>query len=209
MPVPTSIGQLSTNAASNYPLGSEQVFPNMDDYLRAHASFIAQLNAALSGMAGMIVLWSGSVASIPAGWALCDGTNGTPNLADRFVVAAGRAYAPWATGGADTQGTNMGSAGGHSHGGAVGYTAITESQMPPHIHSISIAGSGDSSGGPGYGFIKGSTNNTVSSLTAASAGGGSGHTHTISADGSHTHGITNWDNRPSYYALCYIMKLPS
>jgi hypothetical protein len=38
--------------------------------------------------AGIISLWSGSIATIPSGWALCDGTNGTPNLLNRFVVCA-------------------------------------------------------------------------------------------------------------------------
>lgn len=46
MPVPTSITDLSTTAASNSPAGADAVFPNLDDYLRAHAAFIAQLNAA-------------------------------------------------------------------------------------------------------------------------------------------------------------------
>ena len=46
MPVPTSITDLSTTAASNSPAGSDAIFPNLDDYLRAHAAFIAQLNAA-------------------------------------------------------------------------------------------------------------------------------------------------------------------
>jgi hypothetical protein len=38
---------------------------------------------------GMVALWSGRVAEVPAGWALCDGRNGTPDLRDRFVVGAG------------------------------------------------------------------------------------------------------------------------
>jgi len=45
MPVPTVITDLSTTAASNSPAGPDAVFPNLDDYLRAHAAFIAQLNA--------------------------------------------------------------------------------------------------------------------------------------------------------------------
>lgn len=56
--------------------------------------------------AGMILLWSGSIATIPLGWALCDGTNGTPNLRDKFIVGAGTTYAVAATGGALT----------HTHG---------------------------------------------------------------------------------------------
>lgn len=37
---------------------------------------------------GVILMWSGTIASVPSGWAFCDGTNGTPDLRDRFVVAA-------------------------------------------------------------------------------------------------------------------------
>lgn len=38
--------------------------------------------------AGMIILWHGEIADIPTGWALCDGSNGTPNLTNKFVVCA-------------------------------------------------------------------------------------------------------------------------
>jgi len=48
---------------------------------------------------GGIILWSGSTGSVPDGWALCNGSNGTPNLQDRFVVGAGSGYAVAATGG--------------------------------------------------------------------------------------------------------------
>ena len=48
---------------------------------------------------GHIVLWSKAIALIPVGWQLCDGTNGTPDLRDRFVVGAGSTYAVDATGG--------------------------------------------------------------------------------------------------------------
>lgn len=43
MPVPNSIDDLEPVPADNYPAGSEPVFPNLDNYLRAHAAFIAQL----------------------------------------------------------------------------------------------------------------------------------------------------------------------
>ncbi len=49
---------------------------------------------------GMITMWSGSIASIPGGWALCDGTEGTPDLRNRFIVGAGDDYAVGNTGGA-------------------------------------------------------------------------------------------------------------
>lgn len=48
---------------------------------------------------GTIILWSGSISNIPAGFTLCDGSNGTPDLTDRFVVGAGSGYSVGGTGG--------------------------------------------------------------------------------------------------------------
>ncbi|UCH62330.1 MAG: hypothetical protein JSU77_11055 [Fidelibacterota bacterium] len=58
-----------------------------------------QATAATGIPSGVIVMWSGSLANIPSAWALCDGTNGTPDLRDRFVVGAGSGYGVGATGG--------------------------------------------------------------------------------------------------------------
>lgn len=147
---------------------------------------------------GMILLWSGSSGTIPTGWAICDGTNGTPDLRDRFVVGAGTSYAVGASGGSVNKSTD--SQGAHTHGAATGSTALTVDQMPAHTHTSQTqpTGAGASvpyGGGAGY--------NTVAAATS-STGGGSGHTHTIASDGAHTH---TTDVRPPYYALCYIMKL--
>lgn len=49
---------------------------------------------------GIICLWFGDIGDIPAGWLLCDGTAGTPELRNRFVVGAGDSYAPDDNGGA-------------------------------------------------------------------------------------------------------------
>jgi len=57
-------------------------------------------HAAQLAPAGIIVMWSGSIASVPGGWHLCDGSIGTPDLRDRFVVGAGTSYAVGGTGGA-------------------------------------------------------------------------------------------------------------
>jgi hypothetical protein len=45
-------------------------------------------------MTGMILIWSGTVITIPDGWHLCDGTEGTPDLRDKFIVGAGDSYDP-------------------------------------------------------------------------------------------------------------------
>lgn len=49
---------------------------------------------------GVISLWYGEIAAIPPGWHLCDGTNGTPDLRDRFIIGAGSTYNPYDTGAA-------------------------------------------------------------------------------------------------------------
>lgn len=43
---------------------------------------------------GAIIEWSGSIASIPSGYVLCDGNNSTPNLTDKFIIGAGNTYNP-------------------------------------------------------------------------------------------------------------------
>jgi hypothetical protein len=51
---------------------------------------------------GVIVMWHGTLATIPSGWALCDGTNGTPNLTDKFVYGCSASENTGATGGDST-----------------------------------------------------------------------------------------------------------
>lgn len=64
---------------------------------------------------GSIILWSGSIASIPAGWQLCDGTNGTPNLKQRFTIGAGEIYAVGERGGSFEH-SHVFTGDGHTHG---------------------------------------------------------------------------------------------
>lgn len=63
---------------------------------------------------GSILLWFGSVASIPSGWILCDGNGGSPDLRDNFVRGAGGAFAVDDTGGSSTH-LHSFVGDGHSH----------------------------------------------------------------------------------------------
>lgn len=66
---------------------------------------------------GVVVSWYGDKANVPSGWAICDGTNGTPDLRDRFIVGAGNSYSLKATGGANTVSLTADQNGPHSHSG--------------------------------------------------------------------------------------------
>ena len=70
---------------------------------------------------GIIVMWNGSTTNIPVGWILCDGTNGTPDLRDRFIVGAGSTYI---TGGAGT-----------GRGGS-NTAVLTVANLPSHTHTV-------------------------------------------------------------------------
>jgi hypothetical protein len=99
---------------------------------------------------GIIALWSGNAGSIPAGWALCDGNNGTPDLRDRFIVGAGATYAVGTIGGATnhTHDTVIGTpttstSGAHSHATATGTTGSESA----HTHGINPPSTTTSSSG--------------------------------------------------------------
>ena len=172
--------------------------------------------------AGVIMLWSGSIASIPAGWALCNGANGTPNLQDRFVIGAGSGYAVGATGGSKDAIVVS-----HTHTQAVHSHTFTTDAGGVHSHTASTGSAGEhthtadqiSSGALFMGTTISNATHQVKPTSSAGA-----HTHTVSINNSaaHTHtGTTSAiapeisstgssgtnANLPPYYALAYIMKL--
>jgi hypothetical protein len=149
---------------------------------------------------GCILLWSGSIASIPSGWNLCNGTNGTPNLVDRFVVAAGSNYPVGAAGGsADAVVVS------HSHtASSTPPTATSTVNDPGHTHTTNaqriIQNSGGISG-RGYGETGADIFSATTGITVSTSL--SGGSVTVNATGSSGTGA----NMPPYYALAYIMKL--
>jgi len=63
----------------------------------------------------VILLWHGAIVDIPDEWRLCDGTGGTPDLQDRFIVGAGDSHAPDDVGGAVNHEHDF-VGNGHAHG---------------------------------------------------------------------------------------------
>ena len=84
------------------------------------------------------MLWYGSIATIPSGWHLCDGTMGTPALINKFVYGAGGPFAPGTTGGASSHFHSF-TGDGHSHDLVAGTEIANVSPAGEWNHNTSIA----------------------------------------------------------------------
>ena len=144
---------------------------------------------------GMIMMWSGTIATIPSGWVLCDGSNSTPDLRNRFIIGAN----------ADDSGvakTNVtGSAtqtGGTKDAIVVSHTHTATVTDPGHTHQYKQTGNSTGTSSfsrTGLSASYGSANDLIETSTT-------GITVSNSTEGSSG---TN-QNLPPYYALAFIMK---
>lgn len=159
----TSTGSITVNHAdtSSQPSVNNSGNTFIQDITLDGFGHITAINsatvAATSIPTGVVVLWSGSVASIPSGWALCDGTSGTPDLRDRFVVGAGSTYAVDATGGAAT-------------------VTLLETNLPGHTHSVSGTTASD---GAHTHTVSGNTSNTGDHSHTGTTSNTGNHSHNI------------------------------
>jgi len=155
---------------------------------------------------GVIVMWSGSIANIPPGWALCDGQTyiapdgtqvTTPDLRDRFIVGAGAMY-------------SVGTTGGEA------FHTLTIFEIPNHSHNFS--GTTSSDGAHSHKIWAGTIQYNYPYILLKSDSAGVGwwsnytstegeHTHTFSGTTSSIGSNAAHENRPPYYALAFIMKL--
>jgi microcystin-dependent protein len=161
-----------------------------------------------------IIMYNGSLANFPggvgtgeyAGWYLCNGGNGTPNLQGRFVVGSGSGYSVGGTGGAET-------------------VTLSAAQMPLHNHTATTSTDGDHRHGfdddvravasttASLNYSAGSTTVTGTSRTSNYHSPGSGymnyagdHDHTVTVDPAG--GGAAHENRPPYYVVAYIQYRP-
>jgi hypothetical protein len=144
---------------------------------------------------GMIMMWSGTIATIPTGWVLCNGSNSTPDLRNRFVIgahsdSAGVAYSTVTGSNTQTGGSKDAITVSHTH------TATSTVTDPGHNHSYD------------GGVLEGAINDQASDdrigdggTTSTSTTGISVSTTVASSGSSGTN-----QNLPPYYALAFIMK---
>ena len=186
-------------------------------------------------VSGMIILWSGNTGNIPTGFVLCDGNNGTPNLTDRFVVGAGAAYSPGATGGSSsvTLSTSQLPSHNHSFSGSSSHShtinnhthtfSASTNNQGSHVHNL-LYNHGAFGGSSGAVTPRSGNTPVVPGISGRVSSEG-GHSHSMSGTtgnpsdrGTNTQTVTisgntgstgsgsSVENRPPYYALCYIMK---
>lgn len=146
-------------------------------------------------VAGMIMMWSGTIATIPSGWALCNGSSGTPDLRNRFIIGAhsddaGAAKTTITGSPTQTGGSKDAILVSHSH------TASTTATDSGHTHTYQGTAV---PGGSGDGSRQGITQTKTSSTSFANITAST----TISTEGSSG---TNANLVP-YFALAFIMKL--
>ncbi|MDR7492449.1 MAG: hypothetical protein QN122_13510 [Armatimonadota bacterium] len=181
--------------------------------------------------AGIIALWSGTLTSIPAGWALCDGTQGTPDLRDRFVRGAPAGQNPGGLGGATSHThanhadhivTQPANHANHvvtqpadhtvtqpaAHTDHASHTHdIASSIATPDLFAAQTGGSGVSgrTGGPSATLTHSAhTGTAVSPHSGTAVDPHSAHTGTA-VDPHSAHSTA--DHLPPYYAVAFIMKL--
>ena len=166
---------------------------------------------------GVIVMWSGNTSNIPSGWFLCDGTNGTPDLRNKFIVGAGSTYSVLATGGnADA------TLPAHSHtatstftGAAHNHTVTSTVTDSGHVHGVfgngglglpSGGGVVSANGSNNTGAYSAYTNAATTGITVASSSSATTATGTVATTVTSTGASATGANLPPYLALAYIMK---
>jgi hypothetical protein len=160
-------------------------------------------------IAGMIIMWSGTIANIPSGWALCDGTSGTPDLRNRMIIGANADDA----GAAKTNVTGSPTlSGGSKDAIIVEHTHTTTGDYKNNYLDrveMSTGNNGTNQDVPENGTFTGW-------ITSGRNDGGSralrfrnkGFNSTALSLSTTTEGSTGTDaNLPPYYALAFIMKL--
>lgn len=146
---------------------------------------------------GTIVMFNGASSEIPEGWAICDGTNGTPNLIGRFIKSETQSGQ---TGGANEVTLTIDNLPSHTH--TVQSGSITTSTNGGHSHTYTqpVMGQSDNA----------NDRNVVESTTSGTTSSAGEHSHTVDVSGITLSSVGNnvpIKIEPLYYSLVFIMKI--
>jgi len=172
---------------------------------------------------GAVIMWYGLKNKIPTGWIICDGTNGTPNLVDKFVVGASGDFYGQIPGTTITG--NSTSTGGTAKLGVVSHVhtaqfsgdaqTLTHSFDLSHTHKYDrITTSGGLARADNRDSVGWAPGSSTGVLEYTPPGGGTIDDHVVTMRGSininatgDVSSSTNYANVPPFYALYYIMKV--
>jgi hypothetical protein len=189
-------GQVTASTAINALLPTQT--SNSGKYLTTDGS-AASWGAVVTFSAGMILMWSGTIATIPSGWYLCNGSNGTPDLRNKFIIGAfsdtsGVAYSTITGSNTQTGGTKDAITVSHTH-----TATVTD---PSHRHTATNYGSAQSGADNGGAPVMYPTGSSTGRDPLPSDYATTG----ISVTNSTTGSSGTDQNLPPYFALAFIMK---
>ena len=161
--------------------------------------------SALTGIttvpSGVIVMWSGTNANIPSGWKLCDGSNSTPDLTDRFILGRGGSTNTNSTGGSNTVTLAEGNLPSHTHGSGNFQTATggahshnfnaNTGNSGNHSHNGYTSNTGSHNHSLVYTYNNGSDTNYIFSSNPGQAAY-SRTTNNMNSSGSHSHNVATY-----------------
>lgn len=217
-PVSTDKRKQGDDHIRNLKAAIKNTFPNVTGAVTATHT---ELNTIAGGWAkalfvGEIRLYYGVLGSLPSGWHVCDGTNGTPDMRDLVAIGAGSTYTLGQSVGASTPTTSSTGAGTPS--GTVGGTALSEAQLPVHRHftvvdveatsnvdaNTSTARFNNTTLGDMQYSLMGSAS-TPTTGKSSPTGSGDTHTHTFTGDAlsGHTHTVSALQPARALYFVMY------
>lgn len=142
---------------------------------------------------GGVIMYSGAIAALPSGWAFCNGSNGTPDLRDKFIIGA----AADSDGQANTTVTGSTTkVGGSANAIVVSHTHTTVVTDPGHFHTYGL--DGNDAGGTTVG--DGADGQTAIKQTSTELSNVSVSVNSTGSSGTNA-------NLPPYYALAFIMRI--
>ncbi len=189
------VEKLTVDKSGNVGIGTEEPKAKLDiagDIAVNGIDIVSELNELKQQVSklgtmpkGIILPWYVQSGPVPDGWYICDGSNGTPDLLNKFLMGVGGFADVGATGGKNEQSENN----------TLGH-ALTIDEMPAHSHNTKRSESTAGDGVYPAGNYMGNTN-PANAGTVSDTGGGNAHYHKL----------PNIDNRPAYVSVIFIMKV--